>query len=314
MKRQDNFAEEEKNRVAGLPMFNGKMNGVFMGKPRTHCFKNRKENLHAGVYDASMEYFEEHKIKWWTGRGEVGPYPTCNAMSSQIACINYLFPFIQDKTCCLSILKNIDSNFTEVLPVSTFKGNDAFIDFEVVGINAHINEGTKTRGANCTSIDAFMRGIRDGKVCIVPIEWKYIEKYGNENKAEGDSGKTRKKRYTELIMADDSPINQEIQQLNLYYEPFYQLMRQTLLVNEMVRLKDYDAEEYLHVHVIPNGNRQLLSKKYDWTDTLGLEQTWKSYLSEPERYKVLSPNDLIGSIGERKYSDTLDYIRNRYPH
>lgn len=312
--RRDNFAEEEKNRVASIPMFNGKMDGVFMGKPRAHCFKNRNENLFKSIYDDSLEYFNEHQIRWWTGRGEKGPFPTCNAMSSQIACVNYLFHFILDKKACLEILQTIDRKFTEALPVSSFKGKDTFIDFEVVGLNAHLNEGTKNRGANCTSIDAFMRGIRDGKVCVVPIEWKYIEKYGNENKAEGDSGKTRKKRYTELIMADDSPINQEIEQLNLYYEPFYQLMRQTLLANEMVKLKDYDAEEYLHVHVIPSGNHQLLSKKYDWTDTLGLEHTWKSCLSDPERYKILSPNDLMSGIDRTKYEEVFRCLEERYPH
>ena len=163
MPRYKSFETIEKNRIGSLPRFAGKMSGVFMKKPRAHCFKERKENLFYGVYSQAIQYFKEHEIKWWTGRGEKGPFPTCNAMSSQVACVNYLFHFIQDKEASLKILQNIDTSFTEVLPVSTFKGQDVFIDFEVVGLEAHINEGTKTRGANCTSIDAFMRGIRNGK-------------------------------------------------------------------------------------------------------------------------------------------------------
>jgi hypothetical protein len=41
------------------------------------------------------------------------------------------------------------------------------------------------------------------------------------------------------------------------YEPFYQMMRQTLLGWQMTMRKEYSAEDWVHVHVIPNENTQL---------------------------------------------------------
>lgn len=76
----------------------------------------------------------------------------------------------------------------------------AYIQFEAVSDTDYLNEGNLKRGSNCTSIDALIYGMhRDGRKIIFPIEWKYVESYGNENKAEGDRGKTLKARYTDLI-------------------------------------------------------------------------------------------------------------------
>jgi hypothetical protein len=103
----------------------------------------------------------------------------------------------------------------------------------------------------------------DGSRWLVPIEWKYTEHYGNDNKAAdgvaadpiNGKGAVRQRRYTQLI--------QESEQLKAtdiavyYFEPFYQLMRQTLLAEQIVRHRNEEtlrADGFLHLHVIPSGN------------------------------------------------------------
>jgi hypothetical protein len=56
------------------------------------------------------------------------------------------------------------------------------------------------------------------------VEWKYTEFYAREDQYICE----RAQVYDDLITAEDSPFKQ-IEPRALYYEPFYQLMRQTLL-------------------------------------------------------------------------------------
>lgn len=80
------------------------------------------------------------------------------------------------------------------------------------------------------------------------IEWKYVEQYKSQPpKAEGKSGQTRIKTYTPLLEQNDCPFrigNIE----GLFTEPYYQLMRQTLLANEMTKAKEYGTTDYMHLH------------------------------------------------------------------
>ena len=59
--------------------------------------------------------------------------------------------------------------------------------------------------------------------------------------------------YDDLIAAEDSPFKQ-IEPRALYFEPFYQMMRQTLLGWQMTKQKDhYGCTSYRHV-LLPEQN------------------------------------------------------------
>jgi hypothetical protein len=183
--------------------------------------------------------------------------------------------------------------------------------FEAVGGNANLlNEGANTRGANCTSIDALALGLRkDGRRFLILIEWKYVEKYDNQDMSDGTKGEKRASRYLDLI--------KNSQQLNsatlscCWFKPFYQLMRQTLWAEQILRHRPegFEADDFLHLHVIPRANAQLLDKKYK-CGGLGLEATWRKCLNYPEKYIVISPEKLWS--GQDESSDLFRYLKTRY--
>jgi hypothetical protein len=86
-----------------------------MGESRSYCFQDRLNNLYEPIREEALNYFAHYDIKWWVHEDEDG-IPTCNSMSSQIACVNHLFPFYKDKESCLVMLRRIDEDFSEALP------------------------------------------------------------------------------------------------------------------------------------------------------------------------------------------------------
>jgi hypothetical protein len=52
---------------------------------------------------------------------------------------------------------------------------------------------------------------------------------------------------------------------NLYYEPYYQLMRQALLGWKMINAREYNCTECIHLHIIPTNNYELRStNNFPW--------------------------------------------------
>ena len=242
-----------------------KSGAVFMGSARDFVLTDNENNLFKPIYKDAINYFKMNDISWWGGRK-----PTGHVLSSQIACINHLFQIRNDKQAVLNLLSSISKDFKDVLTINTDKYSPAFIQFESVSDNDNLNEGTPTRGSNCTSIDALIYAVHsNGSNWLIPIEWKYTEFYNNQNKAtEGCKkdpnnckGEVRKKRYSDLIN-NSSQLNSE-DHTCFYFEPFYQLMRQTLWVEEMIKNRKKEtlkATNYIHIHVIPSVNEDLLNK------------------------------------------------------
>lgn len=278
--------------------------GVFMGKPRPFVLQDGRNNLYPGIRQAALEYFEKNRVDWWHGYT-----PTGHALSSQIACLNHLYPIRNDKDAVLNLVKAASADFVEVLPIPEHL--EGYVQFEAVGgpIN-FLNEGANQRGSNCTSVDALVYALhKDGRRFLIPIEWKYVEAYGNEDKSAGDRGITRQSRYLDLIIGS--------RYLNAntvsccWFEPFYQLMRQTLWAEQLLKQQPvgFEADDYLHLHIIPDENRELLHKQYPCSGQ-GMEQTWKNCLVDPDKYKVLSPKKLW------QYQDqstpVYKYLERRY--
>lgn len=293
--------------------------GKFMGRTYNFVLNNGDLNIYQTILNSTKQYFHENNISWWAG-----DRPSGHILSSQIACINHLIPLMHDKNSVLEILNGVSNEFIDVLPIPCDK-NPAYIALEVVSDFDYLNENTSSRGSNCTSVDAFIYAVhKSGAKWLIPIEWKYTEHYAtfdkasedriHENRGTNGKGLERQRRYNNLI--DNSSQLKTIENYvgSIYYqEPFYQLMRQTLWAEEIIKNKHQEslkADDFLHIHIIPKENHDLLQKKYKVSGE-NMEVTWRSCLSNQSKYVIIDPKDFLMPISN-KYPDLFKYLSLRY--
>ena len=317
------YQEKQREKVVRLLsegnkiFYGGKGGGYFMRSDRDFVLNEYEKNLFKPILKEVMEYFRLNGIDWWGGR----KVPTGHTLSSQIACLNHLFAIRKDKQAVLSLLKSISPDFEDVYEIKTDKSNPAFIQFEAISTKDYLNEEQSNRGSHCTSIDALIFAKhKDGTKWLIPIEWKYTEHYQNQNKAiEGAKkdqknckGEVRKARYTDLI--NNSNQLQSTDHYCYYFEPFYQLMRQTLWVEQMIKHKETEtlkADNFLHLHIIPKENGDLLKKEYKCSG-LDMESTWRKNLKDNTKYQIISPEIFMQNIDKKEYAELINYLASRY--
>lgn len=291
--------------------------GEFGGHKYEFVLADGKNNLYPPLLDENnkniekntvIKYFMDNKIAWW--RGDV---PTGHVLSSQVACINHLFYLRHDKDAVMQLLSSFSDDFDDVLKIKTDKEPYGYIQFEAVSTGNNLNEGIPTRGTNCTSVDALVYARhKNGEKWIIPIEWKYTEEYNSEDKSFGKSGAIRLERYIALINKSEQ-VNPEYWQW-CFYEPFYQLMRQTLWTEQIIRKKadeEIKADNYMHLHIIPNENKDLLNKTYPCSK-MNMEDTWRKCIINQDKYKIISPQDFLKKVSGGKYSELKKYLTIRY--
>jgi hypothetical protein len=216
-------------------------------------YEQAAETLHESVRVSALDYFNHHGIKWWTSQWdartpEMEARPTGHLNSSQVACVNHLEPARLDAEVAAAVAANACQS-VEAVPL-----DDGFVEYEWIGGGSYLGErGQRTRGANITSLDALMCGQRDGERVLVVVEWKYLEAYGHESVAVSTRGTDRVATYAPLLDHPDCPIVAGAHE-RLFYEPYYQLMRQTLLAWQMVEHGEFGATDWVHIHVIPELN------------------------------------------------------------
>ncbi len=289
-----------------------------------------------------INYFKSGKeggnnISWWGGKT-----PTGNTLSSQIACLNHLFPIRHDEEAVLAIINNLkidgaDNKFGNVMNIPYDKFLSEYIAFEVVSNNKYLNETHRKRGSNCTSIDALIYAEENNNAktkWIILIEWKYTESYYKTNKAKGDSGKTRQDRYNKLIDKSEFLVHlsedekkwlndEEMGKPCVYYlEPFYQLMRQTLWAEQVIKHRKgskkieqepIEAENFIHIHVVPSENPVIRGKSLTSIGSGDMAGIWTEKLRNPKRYIKIDPEDLMKPIeASKKYLGLIEYLRTRY--
>jgi hypothetical protein len=332
-----NYREQERVRQVGLlqntDLFNHAESGriiQYKGKdhPKKEILLDGRNNIYESVRSDVVDYFLKNEIDFWHTPKAKEPRnnPTGHILSSQVCCINYLFSLRQDQKAVLSIAKIVCPDFTDVLPIITDKYSPGYIQFEAVSDKDHLNEGKLTRGSNCTSIDALIYAVHScGEKFLIPIEWKYTENYDNKDKSIEDResepkgnelrGKERLKRYSKLIDRSHFLKGFSTYRNSIYfYEPFYQLMRQTLWAEQMIEHKNEEiikADNYIHVHVIPKENKELLDKKYKVSNK-NMEETWRDTIVDQEKYKIITSYDLIKNIDRVKYCNLMQYLTKRY--
>ena len=300
--------ERAEELIKNTDIFNGdKGCGIFRGKSYPFVLNDNSNNLYKKFKTSICSYFSTNGIAWWGGK------LTNHTLSSQVACLNHLYPIRDDKSTVLSIIQNICPDIVDVFKITTDGYTSEYIQFEAVSDTNHLNEKYSTRGSNCTSLDALIYGQhKDGRKILFPIEWKYVESYGNVDKSKGDKGKERKSRYTDLISQSKQlkSTNHDV----YYFEPFYQLMRQTLWSEQMIEHKNTEtikADDYIHIHVIPSGNKELLNIKYKCSGK-EMEETWRAFLEEQSKYVFINPKELLAPVNKIKDSDLIGYLEKRY--
>jgi hypothetical protein len=299
-----NYREKERTKVIRFRdrFFRDPGSGLFEGKHRDFVLSEPALNLWDGIREDCKEYFQRNRISWWKGENNG---PTGHLLSSQVSCLNHLYASRQRADIAAAILKSIDPFIEGACIVET-----GFVEFEYIGQAQYLREKSFTRGANCTSIDALMIGRTSRSTRIlVFIEWKYTESYPRKDLYTAE----RARIYDNLITAPDSPFCR-VDVRTLYFEPFYQLMRQTLLAHKCIKHGEYGCSDYIHVHVVSDNNKELLNcvTSPHLTGST-MSEAWKSTLKMPDRYITISPRRLLANC--KQLPDTLswiDYLKRRY--
>ena len=261
--------------------------------------QDKDKNLFHAIRQETIDYFREYNISWWQYENNPDS-PTGHLVSSQIHCLNHLFALRKDKEALKTVLSAASGlTIKEILPSPLDK--DGYLTFEFVYKNKSLlGEKYETRGAKCTSIDALVYAkLEDERKILIPIEWKYTETYyGKEATPESW------KRYPDLISLEDSNLKEVC---DLYKaDPYYELMRQTLLCEQIIRLKDCEiiADCYFHIMVIPNAHTELKT---------AIESKYIPTLKDKSKFRIIDPQELLAPLeGNEKYSKLLEYLRKRY--
>ena len=260
-----------------------------------------KYNLYVSQQDVDTDYFKKYHIKWWGAAAE--NKPSGILLSSQIHCLNHLFALRKDKDAVLAIVNHATGMvFDEVLP-SSFDNDGCYIAFEFAYKNDELlgeNDKGARRGVLCTSIDAMIDARKGEEKWLIPIEWKYTENYEKKDK----TNDTRLYRYEAKIVNSKrlkTPENGVAHSI-YFQEPSYELMRQTLLCEQIVG-HGY-AKNFFHINIIPTKNTELRK---------AVETEFMPMLTKEAKFKMLDPQALLSPLkGNDKYKDLLTYLETRY--
>jgi len=323
-----NFLEEEKQRYIGYKATSGhlpdeaRVPGIYKSRPREFCLPQHLAalNLYDGIRDDVQSYFREFEIKWHDGRDR---NPSNHLCDSQVCCVNFLYSFSRHPDALAALLRPV---FPTVKSMLKLERDDGYVSHEWIGKENYLGEklprhGKRTRGANFTSADAaVMFEEVDGSKHFVLIEWKYTETYPTVNLKYAKSGTDRTSIYRHLYDRDDCPLDKAATETfdALFFEPFYQLMRQQFLANEMEKAKECGADRVSVLHIVPA--RNVAFNRVTSPGLVHLGDTaidvWKRLVTNPGRFHSASVEHLFGrfDIGSHPGMQAWwEYTASRYP-
>lgn len=295
--------------------------GVYKGKPRPFCVprENAEENLFHEIRLPALTYFEQQGIKWHDG---LDGKPSNHLCDSQVCCVNFLFAFANQPEALAELLRPVNPNITRVLPMEI---EGQFVSFEWIGAENYLGEkvtqtGKRTRGANFTSIDvAVMFEDKAGIRQIVLIEWKYTESYNSTSYKISSRGTDRTKIYAHLYDVEDSPLDKTMLSdfSDLFYEPFYQLMRQQFLAYKMEKAQELGAQKVSVLHIAPEKNTdfQKITSPALYDDGKTATGKWKELVKAEGRFASVNTEELFGRFPVESYpvmQEWWRYLRQRY--
>jgi hypothetical protein len=299
------YRDIEKNRIVALrdELFADPGGGMFSKAPRDFVLRDRSLNLSPAIRADALDYFKRNGISWWRDDGQQ-KLPTGHLLSSQVACVNHLFGLRNSQAGATALLRALDPAIESAEII-----DDGYVEFEFIGERPYLKERSFSRGSHCTSVDAAMIGRRQsGERVIFLIEWKYTEEYDGADLYIPE----RALVYDALIRDSDGPFT-GIEARDLYYEPFYQLMRQTLLGSELAKHGDHGCSAFMHVHVAPSENRDF----HDYVTAPALKgatvaEAWKSVLKRPERFISTTPQKLLAPVLATSDCEWASPLKARY--
>lgn len=281
-------------------------------RPSSKVISRREsaKNLFKNIRKDALLYFELNNIVWWKQYEDLY-FPNGNTLSSQIHCLNHLFAIRADHDAVLKIIQTIlpDIAEIEVSPIDEkfcimdkypYK-TPSYISFEFTYNNKELlRERCNQRGANCTSVDAFVYAVnKEKKHILIAIEWKYTEAYKKTNDNKADDA-TIENRYRSL--AENSSILGGWKDL-YNWDPQYELTRQTLLMEQIISNKPFDADDYRHIVVCPNDNTEMMEEA----------KTFKDSLKDKSKFLIIDPQEFLSPLrSNAKYKDLITYLKTRY--
>lgn len=133
------------------------------------------------------------------------------------------------------------------------------------------------------------------------------------------SGQSRVEIYRWLFEQPDCPINKtRLPGFEaLFFEPFYQFMRQQLLAYEMEKVHELGADIVSLLHISPAHNLDFRTITSPRLESRGLSATdvWKTLVTLPDRFISISTESLFGQLDLSCYPELLEwqtYIQARY--
>jgi len=321
------FLESEKARLSTFKQESGYFShesladGLYREKPRSYCLPEERssENLFSDIRNSVINYFTEYEIIWHRG---INKRPSNHLCDSMVSCVNFLFPFADKPMALEELFRPLFPTIEEILPMEK---DGLFLAFEWVGKRNYLGErirgdGKRTRGANFTSADAAVMFQRqDKKKQIVLIEWKYTESYSSTPLKSAKSGTDRTRIYEHLFQHQDFPLKKELLPSfdSLFYEPFYQFMRQQALAHEMERERELDADIVSLLHIAPDMNKEFQRVTSPSLADRGetVIQIWKDLQGVPDRFRSISTEELFSRFPIQDYpalDSWWEYITSRY--
>jgi hypothetical protein len=308
------------------------------------------ENLHESLRADAISYFAARGIPWHGGHGG---NPSNHLCSSQVACVNTLWPLRHDPELLTAVFRPFFPDLVQVLPLlqddpkpgTAPDGKVGYLAFEWTGTDKYfLQERSWQRGANTTSADfAFRYADAGGAITVVLGEWKYTEDYrsrkiktGVTNATTRSSGRATKadaKKAAATLAAQQGIYRPHYERWqaaqpglpdydSLFVEPFYQLMRLTLLAHEMEQPSDgtppeMGAQRVVVAHVVPRANTDFARS---WTvpalKTLGatVSAAWQQ-VAPQDRFIPIATEDLLDAISAAPpppLRPWADYLVQRY--
>lgn len=296
-----------------------------------HEIENLFEPLRGN--DGAVKFFADRNLRWWrsarSGDTRGKDVPTRNMTSSQIACVNFLLPLIGIEGALAAVLRAIDSDVQDVIPINHKKsGTTSPVELEWIGVDPQgldkpLEKGARAiRGALTTSIDAFLVARTATAKRAYLMEWKYVEEYRKENGSALRRSNTPRSRYLDLYNDESSSFNGVAPMEELLYEPFYQLMRLRLLADRMVKESELGVSDAKVVVVVPEGNtayREIITSpplETRFPNCETVSDVFRATLKRPnDAYGVVCPSTLVNAV-ERECGNAVaawvKYQRDRY--
>jgi hypothetical protein len=160
---------------------------------------------------------------------------------------------------------------------------------------------------------------KDQQRQVVLIEWKYTESYGGTFLKISKSGTDRTNIYRHLFEQADCPIDKDLLPGfdSLFYEPFYQFMRQQFLASEMEKAHEMGADRVSLLHIAPAHNTDFRKVTSPELAQPGETATniWKKLVKPEGRFISVSTEQLFGNLSAEKLPEIktwLEYIQLRY--